>query len=170
MNKDKILQQIYKKPSYRFHIRELAKLTKLNPNTIIRITDLLVKENIIIKEKRKNLSEVRANLESPNYLLSKRLFNINILYDLKLIDYLTKIYRPSSIVLMGSFSRGEDLEKSDVDIVVISKKKERVNLEEYEKIIGRSIQLLLVDMNKVSKEFINNMANGIVLEGYLNIK
>ena len=126
MNRDKVLKKIYEKPSYRFHIRELAKLTKLNPNTIVRITDLLFKEGIIIKEKRKNLSEVWANLEDRRYLLSKRLFNIRTLYSSGLVDYLIKTYRPSSIVLMGSFSRGEDLEGSDVDLVVTSKTNKRI--------------------------------------------
>ncbi len=170
MNRDKVLKEIYEKPSYKFHIRELAKLTKLNPNTIVRITDLLVKDGIIIKEKRKNLSEVWANLEDQRYLLSKRLFNILALYSSGLVDCLIKTYRPSSIVLMGSFSRGEDLEGSDIDLVVTSKTNKRINLDKYSGKLGREIQLLLVDEDRLSKEFVNNVANGIVLEGYFNIK
>lgn len=40
-----ILKELFRKPDYKFHIRELARITKLNPNTIINLTNRLEKES-----------------------------------------------------------------------------------------------------------------------------
>jgi|TARA_Y100000310_G_C20599148_1_gene772072 predicted nucleotidyltransferase/predicted transcriptional regulator len=170
MNNNKILKEIYLKPSYGFHIRELARKTNLNPNTVSKICDDLKKEKIIFKEKKKNIVEVRADLESLEFIRKKRLFNLDLIYSSGLIDFLIKNYSPSAIVLIGSFSRGEDLERSDIDLVVLTNKKERKNLVKFENKLERNIQLLLSDLKNVSSEFINNVANGIVLHGYLRLK
>lgn len=55
--------------------------------------------------------------------MKKRLFNLSEIYKSGIIDFLIKEYSPNSISLIGNYSRGEDIEKSDVDIVVISDKK-----------------------------------------------
>ena len=43
-------------------------------------------------------------------------------------------------------------------------------LSKFEKYLGRKIHLLEVDINNVSKEFKNNLANGFILEGYLDLQ
>ena len=50
-NKQKVLNLFFEAPQKEFHIRLLARLTKLNPNTIIKITDNLAKEGFITKKK-----------------------------------------------------------------------------------------------------------------------
>ncbi len=165
-NADKVLRELFIKPNSRFYIRELARLTKLNPNTIINIANELEKQKIIKREAKKHIVEITLNLENPDVLWRKRLFNLNAVYSSGIIDFLVKEYSPQSIFLTGSYSRGEDSEKSGIDILLISSKKNMTNLEKFEKILGRKINLLII--SDKTEKYSDEMMNGIVLYGNLN--
>jgi predicted nucleotidyltransferase len=91
------------------------------------------------------------------------------------IEDLIKEYdNPETIVLFGSFAHGEDIEKSDIDILIIttneSKGKINKTLISFEKEINRKISIhVLPNLHKSSEEFKNNTANGITLHGYLKV-
>ncbi len=174
-NYTKILEKIFERPEYHFHIRELAKETNLHPNTVISITNKLEKEGIVKKNKRKVVVEVYCDVESQIYKRKKQVFNLNSLYSSGLIDFLIDFFNmPRAIVLIGSFLRGEDFSKSDIDIAVILNKKEKQDLPDlrkYEKLLKRNIHLLVFDQKNlaldISREFLNNLINGFILYGYL---
>lgn len=169
--KNKVLAEFFKKPTVRFHIRELARLTKIHPNTIIKLTDELEKESVIIKKRYKNLIEAQANIESEHFIREKRLFNISQINKCGLLDHLISFYNnPRAIVLYGSFARGEDIEKSDIDMAVITKEKKTSNLILYEKKLEKNIHLFCIDYSKISDEFYTSLINGIVLHGYIEPK
>ena len=161
----KILKHIFSNPNYRFHVRELARISKLNPNTVTNASKLLLNEGIIRKEEKKHLVEIYFDFESKKAVYKKRIFNLNSIYDSGLIDVLIEKYNPNSISLIGSYSRGEDTEKSDIDIALITNKKEHIRLDDFEKKLGKKIHLLLIEKNKISNEFFNNLINGIVFYG-----
>jgi len=167
-NTTRIEKEIFENPTYRFHIRELARKTKLNPNTIINLSRKLSKKGIIKKERIKNLVGIYANVDNKNFLRKKRLFNIQQLYECGLVDFLISYYNnPEAIVVLGSYSRGEDIERSDIDIAVITDKERVHGLEKYERILKRGIHLLVFRYDKISKEFYKNMINGVILHGFL---
>lgn len=169
-NETLVLKEIFARPTYKFHIRELAKLAKLNPNTIINIADNLVKESILIKEKKKHITEIYFNFNNQDSIILKKLFNLNQIYQSGIIKILKEQYNPEAIVLMGSYSRGEDIENSDIDLVIISKKKELINLKEYEEFLNHKIHLLTPTYKEMSDEFYINFINGIVLYGAITKK
>ncbi|HJX50473.1 MAG TPA: nucleotidyltransferase domain-containing protein [Candidatus Nanoarchaeia archaeon] len=169
-NKSRILKEIFSKPTYKFHIRELAKITNLNPNTIINITESLVKEDILIQEKKKHITEISFNFDNPKAVIRKRLSNIEQLYSSGLIEHLTSKLNPELISAIGSYSKGEDIEKSDIDIVIIADKEEYPDLSRYEKSINRKIHLIITHYKKMSDEFYTNLINGLILYGYINKK
>ena len=163
-NEERVLKELFSKPTYRFHIRELARATKLNPNTIINLTNQLEKEGIIKKQKKKHLVEISLNFKEPKTIQKKKFFNLSQIQNSGLIEFLIKEYSPKSITLVGSYSRGEDNEQSDIDLVVNTSIKEIKDLAKFEKILERKIHLLLLP-KKISDEFFNNLINGIVLYG-----
>ncbi|MBR9690225.1 hypothetical protein GOV08_00920 [Candidatus Woesearchaeota archaeon] len=169
-NENKVLSFFFEKPTTRFHIRELAKLAKIHPNTIIKITDSLEQKEYITKKRYKNLVEAQANTESNKFVRAKKFFNIFKIYDSGVVDQLISYYKPKAIILYGSYSRGEDFEKSDIDLVVITKEKKQINKTHYEKKLDKEIHLTLIDYTKISKEFYTNLINGHVLHGYLELK
>ncbi len=164
--RDKVLEFFFRSPSKETHLRELSRLLKLSMPTIISVTDDLAKEKLIIKIKRGFITKMQANMESVGFIRKKRMYNLAMVFESGIVEYLVKIYNhPKSIILFGSFSRGDDIEKSDIDIAVITKKKVDFDIAQYEKLLGRSISIHETDLDKVSKEFKLNLANGIVLEG-----
>jgi predicted nucleotidyltransferase len=169
-NKQKILAKIFEKPEYHYHIRELARETDLNPNTISGATLLIGKTNpnLLIIEQPKILKEVHANVESIEYKREKQLFNLRSIYESGLLDFLIKEYdNPEAIVLLGSYARGEDLSNSDVDIAVITSKKENPDLAKFENKLKRKIHLLNFTYKQISDEFYLSLVNGIKLYGVI---
>jgi len=166
-NLDKVLGILFDSPTRVFHIRELSRITGLNPNTVINIVKVLCKENIIRKIEKTHVVEISLNLSNSYTINKKRIFNIERIYSSGIIDFLVKRYSPSSISVLGSYSKGEDIEKSDIDIAVITNRKEQADLEDYEKKLGRKIHLLLLDKREISEEFFNNLINGVILYGVI---
>ncbi len=164
--KVKVLEFFFRNPSKETHLRELSRLLKLSMPTIISATDDLAKENLINKIKSGFITKVHSNRESVRFIRKKRIYNMAMIFESGIIEHLIEVYNhPKSIILFGSFSRGDDIEKSDIDITVITKKKADFDSSKYEKFLGRTISIYEIDLNDVSKEFKLNLMNGIVLEG-----
>jgi predicted nucleotidyltransferase len=166
---NKLKEVFYTYPEKWHHIRKLAKILKVSPNTIRNQIVSLADSGEIERRDYNNMIEYRANLDSKLFKLHKKLHNILSLYESGLVEALKENYGNCPIVLFGSYSRGEDLSKSDIDIAVLSKKKSKFNVEAYEDKLCRVIALHVFSPNEVSKEFMNNIINGIILEGMLEI-
>ena len=68
---EKILKILFEEPNKEFHIRNLARLTKLNPSTVSYTTEKLAKESILLREKSNDLNTVivKADTESQKYIV-----------------------------------------------------------------------------------------------------
>ena len=163
-----VLAVFFENPTQQFHLRELSRKTKLSLPTILSTTKKLCDEGLITKKKSAVLTLVNANNENKQFIQQKRFFNLEQLYQSGLTYFLTKKYQqPKTIIIFGSYSRGEDTEKSDIDIAIITHKRLETNLEEYEHKLHRTINIHEIDLNKISQEFKNSLYNGIVVEGQL---
>jgi predicted nucleotidyltransferase len=110
-----------------------------------------------------------ANWGNAEFHRTKKAHTAEALRSCGLIAYLFDACLPSAIILYGSASRGEDMEGSDIDLFVQSKEK-KPDLEKYEKALGRKIHILFQpDFGKLGKELRNNIINGSILYGYLNV-
>ena len=176
-NRQKALMNFFESPSKEFHIRQLARITKLHPNTIIKISDELVEEGLIEKAKsrEKPLVIMKANTQNLLYKLKKQAYNIEKIHKGGLIDYLDKELAHPTIVLFGSYAKGENHEKSDIDIFILADEKKDLKLDAFEKMLGAQIQIFLhtkkefQKLKKNSPEFVNNVINGCKLSGYLEV-
>jgi len=107
--------------------------------------------------------------------VKKKAYNVDQLYGSGLIAYLLEELAYPTIVLFGSYAKGENHESSDIDIFVLADEKKHPDLTKYEKALGAKIQLFLhtreefTQLKKTNKELINNVLNGIRLEGYLEV-
>ncbi|MBT3814320.1 nucleotidyltransferase domain-containing protein [Candidatus Woesearchaeota archaeon] len=109
----------------------------------------------------------KANINDKEYKKQKKISNLIQLQESKLIEFLKDNLMPKSIVLFGSFQKGEDIEDSDIDLFVECKKEE-MNLNKFQKSLHRNIQLHFKDhFKKYPEDLKNNIINGLVLEGYL---
>lgn len=160
----KVLDVFFDNPTGEFYIREIARLTGLNPNTVINVTEKLLKDNLIKKDKKRHVVELSASI-NEKFKTKKRVRNLEKLYDSGLIDLLSSFYKPESIVVLGSYSSGEDILNSDVDLFIVSKKEGTADIRKFEKMLKRKIHILVSDYSKISEEFYTNLINGIVLYG-----
>lgn len=169
----KIAEIIFNSPNSIFHIRKLSKETKLSTTAVISSVKELKSLNIIQVEKNEITTDIKADLSSDSCIFYKRILNIYRLEKYGLIKALKDKFRPEAIVLFGSYAKGEDVEGSDIDLLVITKHKPS-NFEFFsdfsEKQLKRKINLqILPSIEDSSKEYKNSIANGIVLYGYIKV-
>ncbi len=128
-------------PYKEVYIRELAKKLKISPFATKKYADILVKEGLIIDEKKANLRYLKANVTNLFYKYLKISYNLKQLIKSDLINFLkNNIVNVASIVLFGSLAKAEDTEESDIDILIIGKQK-NLNLKDFEDRLKKEITL-----------------------------
>ena len=165
-----LLGIFFKEPTRKFHLRELSRIMKWGPGRVERNIEKYVKSGIIKKEITKVVKEYKADTDSESFRSLKLIYTLNILLEASK-DLEKQLLYPEAIVLFGSASKGEDIEKGDIDLCVIGNEKE-INMKNLEKQLNRKIHLTFLPPKEVAnakKEFLNNIINGIVLKGYLRV-
>lgn len=176
IDKNKILKIFFENPAEEFHVRELAKLLKIAPTTATKYADLLTRQKILEKRREINLILYRANMESNSYRINKTFYNINKIIGSGLVSFIEeKFNHPEAISLFGSYAKGENTKKSDIDLFILSESKRELNLTEFEKTLKCRIQFFTFnrksfeEMKEKNKELLNNILNGHVLYGFLEV-
>lgn len=168
---DNFLKPFVEEPEKEFHVRQLSKIFKKSPTTISMHLKNFEKKEILISQRKLNHLFFKANSENIKFKRIKLFYNLSILDESKLIDYLEKEFNPEAIVLFGSYAKAENGKKSDIDLLIISSDKKEINLKNFEKKIG-NIQLHIFSKRDIesmkikNKELLNNFINGIILYGY----
>ena len=166
-NNLKIMELFFKYPYRQFHIREIARLTGLSSTGVIKIVKRLEKGGLLISRKEAVTEEIKPDF-GRRFFIMKRLYNIYSLYDSGLIEAIKNFYeQPSAIILFGSYGTGMDTEKSDIDIAVIAGAGKMPELHKFEAKLARKISIYIIDMAKTPIGFKNSLANGIILEGFV---
>lgn len=171
----RVAENIFNYPNKTFHIRMLEEKTGFSTTAVTNSAEELLKFKIIKIEETNLTKNIKADLESEAFRFYKLVFNLYRLKKYGLVDLIKDIFNnPKAIAVFGSFAKGEDIEESDIDILVLSSKKEKVDyretIKEIEEALNRKINIHhLPSLEKSSKEFKNAVANGIVLHGYLKV-
>jgi len=159
----KTLEVFFQEPTKMHFIKEISKTLKIAHTSIRNNIKQLLKENLIIPKESRPFSGYTANRENSEFIFLKKAYNLSSLFELK--EYLEKTIYPKLVVVFGSYSLGEDIETSDIDLLVISKYK-KFELKKFEKKLNREINLLIVEnLNKLEKPILNKIYNGFVICG-----
>jgi len=155
-------------PTRHFQLREICRLLKMGMPSVRSHVRKLERQDFVRKEKR-GVYESYVSTRNDLFKLYKRNDVLLRLHDSGLVSFLADKFVPSTIVLFGSASRGEDVEDSDMDLLVIAREK-KVELEEFEKKVRRKVFLHFEErISSIPKELLNNIVNGIVVYGYLEV-
>lgn len=176
-----VLDFLVQRPFTSFSLSELAKLTKVSKSRASKIVKELEKSEFIKTSHISNLLRIQFNRENMRGVGYKIAHNIYKIYESGIIEYiLNKWGTPKAIILFGSVRKGEDEPGSDIDIAVeineekpleiLSIEKEAKTLKEYEKEWEREFKILFFNRKKVDKNVFLNIANGIVIHGFLEVK
>jgi len=168
---DKILEIFIINPEKEFHVRELARMLNKSPTTISKHLRGYEKSHILKSKKNLNHLLFKGDLLSLAFRQKKINYNLEKIISSGLIKFLKNEFDyPEAIVLFGSWAKGENVDLSDLDLLIISPIKKEVEMKKFKKKFGE-IQLFVLsndkikEMQKNSPELVNSFVNGIVLDG-----
>ncbi len=163
-----ILKVLFVRAGTTLNQRQIANLIKVTPPAVMKALPRLGKLDFIKinQDKETKRWSIELNRDNHKTLQLKRIDNLKQLYEFGLVDLLEQEYAGATLILFGSYSRGEDLFNSDVDLAIIGRKDKNINLTEYEEKLERKITLNFYDsFSKIHKNLKENLANGILLGG-----
>lgn len=174
--RQRVLEVLFSYPDKEFSLSDLAKLSKVAKANIGIILEDLHKIGFIEITKLSKIWRIKANQSNWFFMRSKIVYNLNFIYQSGLVEFLNDYFKnPKAIILFGSFRKGEDISGSDIDIAIEKDEEDYKTtglkeLSKFEEAIGRKIQIHLFNRNKIDINLFNNIANGIVLLGFLEVK
>jgi len=173
----RVLEVLFRYTEQEFSLSDIAKEAGVAKPHVGGTLAHLEQLGFITIVKLSKIWRIKANQQSGNFLKSKIVYNLNFICQSGLVEFLIEHFgNPKAIVLFGSFRRGEDFSTSDIDIAIETDETEEYKtvglliLSNFEKEIGRKIQLHLFNQKNVDAHVFNNIANGIVLSGFLEVK
>jgi predicted nucleotidyltransferase len=169
-NRIRVLKLFFAGPGKQLYIREVARQTGLSPRGAQMILESLRKEGLLISESNNVVNNYRGNFDDRRFVGLKRSLNLYSIYSCGLIQCLEKYYHmPECIILFGSYAKGEEMpEVSDIDIAVVTEMTNLPDMHNFQSTLGKSISLHLIENIKdQNANFVNSLANGIVLSGYM---
>lgn len=129
----KIINLFYADKFAKIHLRDIARKTKLNENSVSRFLNQLQKDQILKSEKDGNLKKYSIKMNSLA-------FSIFMVFDIQRFNKLPSIRKnaikyflkklenqPIIILLFGSTAKFNFTKKSDIDILLIVNQKIKIN-------------------------------------------
>jgi predicted nucleotidyltransferase len=146
--------------------REIALLLKVSPTAVANSVSKLLTGGMVLLEKTKTVNFISFNRDDRRAVERKRVENMGNIYASGLSDYLLSQLAGGSIILFGSYAKGEDSRGSDIDIAVVGRNRKSLDLTLYEKALNRSLNVNFYDSwGRIERHLRNNILNGIVLHG-----
>lgn len=169
-----VINIFFTEPTTSHYLKEISKKCNLAHTATKQHLNTLQKQQLITQQKEKKGKRYfpiyRANTNFKTFKFYKKINNLFTLEESGLITFLKDTTQPHVIILFGSYSRGEDTETSDIDIYLQATKDNTLNLKPFEKKIHRTIELHWnQNFQEYPKELKNNIINGILIEGYIEI-
>ena len=163
-----ILRLFFVKAGISLNQRQIANFLEVSQPAVMKALPGLEKENLIkIKQDKETKRwSIELNREHHKVMQLKRVDNLKLIYETGFADFLEKEFAGAAIILFGSYSRGEDIINSDIDIAIIGRKEKETDMEKYEKELERKININFYDsLKNIQKHLKENLCNGIMLAG-----
>ena len=152
-------------------------MVKSSKNAVKESLNLLVNESFLNIDQIGNAWRITANQEHPYFITRKIPYNLQLIYESNIIEYIYKIVpNARAIILFGSYRWGSDNEKSDIDIAVEVLDNEELRIinlgiiEEFGIRKNIKVNLHIFSRNKIDLNLLANIANGIVLDGFFEVR
>ncbi len=174
---NKALLWFFSYPDKEISLSDLSENLGISKTTANRVVNRLVGERFLKLDVLGRVWRISVN-KGHIFNYSKKIgFNLMMIYESNLIEEIHKtIPSPKAIVLFGSYRKGDDTEESDIDIAVevIDDKELRILETELMPHMGYRekvpLKIHVFSRNKIDLNLFSNIANGIVLEGFLEVR
>ena len=159
-------------PYEKYYLREASRLLNMSPMTLSRSLQLLLKNNLVVKEKIKNQIYYYANMLNPAFRHMKVSRSLSWLAQKDVVGLIRKrIAGTVTIILYGSYAKGEDTKDSDVDILVIAPAKKDLS-QDISSLLKKDVNVSVfspADWGRQAKAnrafYLDIITEGIVLYG-----
>lgn len=152
--------------------RRIAKILEVSPPAVMKALPQLEKENLLIlhQDKESKRWDISLNRDNHKVIQLKRVDNLKQVYESGLNDFIEDTFAGATIILFGSFAKGEDVFSSDIDIAIVGRKEKLIDLEKFEKLLEREINLNFYNsFSDIHKHLKANLFNGIILSGSVEL-
>jgi predicted nucleotidyltransferase len=164
-------------PDKDMSLNDLSKELRISKTTANKIVSHLMKENFLKVEVLGRIWRISCN-KNHIYNYSRKIsYNLMAIYEIGLVEEIHKIIpNPRSIILFGSYRKGDDNENSDLDLAVEilgneePKIIELTTLQYFQYRKNVKVNLYIFSRNKIDLNLFSNIANGIILEGFLEVR
>ncbi len=148
----------------RINVREYARLMKISPPTASKVLSEFNNKGLLLIEKDRNYIFYYANKNSKDFIDLSRIYWRLKLQDF--IDHINKNLLNPNVILFGSLAKAETKKDSDIDLCILSSKKE-FDASNFEKKLKRKINILYFSSIKeiANPELKENILNGYILNG-----
>jgi len=167
-----IMRFLYVNAGETFNARELAIPLEVSQPAISKALPLLEKQGFIgvSKDKRSKRLSIKLNRENPLVAGMKRADNLLQLYETGLVEFFKDTFPGCTVIVFGSFAKGEDTGKSDIDIAVVGSKNTRIDMGRFEKTLSKEINIsFFQSFKEISDELKNNIMGGFLLSGWVEL-
>jgi predicted DNA-binding transcriptional regulator len=173
---NKVLIWFFSFPDREMSLSDLSEALRISKTTTNRVVNQLVKEGFLNIEVLGRIWRISCIKDHPYNLSRKIGHNLTMVHESGIIEHIHKmIENTRAIILFGSYRKGDDTEKSDIDIAVEVLDNKELRIIElgimpkfgYRKNVH--VNLYIFSRNKVDLNLFSNIANGIVLEGLLEV-
>lgn len=168
----KILRFLFANAGRSFNARGISIALRVSQPAVSKALPLLEKKELVLvrKDNESGRLEIELNRDKPLVIGLKRADNLSQVYESGLAEFLMESFPGSAVIVFGSFSKGEDTYKSDIDIAVIGGKEKAVKLKEFERKLSREIRINhCSSFSDIAKELRNNILGGIMLSGWIDL-
>lgn len=167
-----ILRLLFVKAGMSLNQRGIARILEVTQPAVIKALPKLEEEGLINVKQDEDSKRwsIELNRDNHKVIQLKRVDNLRQIYSSGLADFLEKEFAGATIILFGSYSKGEDTTTSDIDIAVIGRKEKKLDLTIFDKTLERTILVnFYPSFKEVHKHLRENLFNGIVFAGGVEI-
>jgi len=175
----KMLYWFFSYPKAEIGLNELSSKLKMSKTTAKKAANELIAEGFLINNPYGKSWRIRCNTDHYYNYSRKISYNIDGIFQLFEQGLRDKIYKivanPVCIILFGSYRKGDDDETSDIDIAVEVSGEANLKIFPLGKVdagFRRNVDanLHVFSRKNVDINLFSNIANGFVLEGYLEVR
>lgn len=173
----KIQNYFFDYPTKEFSLNDICSAVKISKTNANIYVEQLIKEDFLNRQIIGKLWRIFCNQKHDYNITRKIPYHLSLIFEAKIIGAVHEaIPNARTIVLFGSYRKGDDTEDSDIDIaveVIGGNELKIIELGVIHQLGYRqnvSVNLHVFSRNKININLFANIANGIVLEGFLEVK
>jgi len=173
----RILQWFFSFPDNDWTLTEICVNTQTAKKTASPIIEDFIARGLVLKNTFGRSWRLMSNARSPLFTRMKIAANFTNVYAGPVVDHVRAAYpQARAIILFGSFRKGEDGRASDLDIAVeIPGLSQPKQVEAFQVVsLGYrpqvKVNLQVFSRDSVDINLFANIANGIVLDGFLEVR